>query len=133
MAHRVGDDLLGAAQQYVGPLRVLHVQRILDLQLDVQRGHVLGQRAQGRGQIDRAGLAQLAHDLAHVAQQPLGQRVRALHVIQGLALGQVPGDLQVQGQRGQLVAQQVMQFARNAGALVDPRALGQQGAGGAQL
>ena len=41
--------------------------------------------------------------------------------------------LQVQGQRGQLVAEQVMQLARNAGALVDPRTLGQQGPGGAQL
>ncbi|MNT38207.1 hypothetical protein D3C72_1743920 [compost metagenome] len=73
VAHRVGDDLLGAAQQHVGPLRVFHVQRLLDLQLDVQRGHVLGQRAQGCGQVDGAGLAQLADHLAHVAQQQLGQ------------------------------------------------------------
>ena len=59
--------------------------------------------------------------------------MRALDVVQRLALGQVAGHLQVQGQRGQLVAEQVMQLARNAGALVDPRTLGQQGPGGAQL
>ncbi|KAG1251821.1 hypothetical protein G6F68_012082 [Rhizopus microsporus] len=50
-----------------------------------------------------------------------------------LAVGQVAGHFQVQGQRGQLVAQQVMQLARDARALIDPGALGQQGAGGTQF
>jgi hypothetical protein len=133
VAHRVGDDLLGAAQQYVGPLRVFHVQRILDLQLDVQRGHVLGQRPQCGSQVDGAGLAQLADHLAHVAQQQLGQCVGTLHVLQRLALGQVTGHFQVQGQRSQLMPQEVVQLTRNARALVDPGTFGQQGAGRTQL
>ena len=40
--------------------------------------------------------------------------MRALDVVQRLALCQVAGHFQVQGQRGQLVAEQVMQLARNA-------------------
>ncbi|KAG1320819.1 hypothetical protein G6F63_014078 [Rhizopus arrhizus] len=54
-------------------------------------------------------------------------------MLQRLAVGQVAGHFQVQGQRGQLVAQQVMQLARDARALIDPGALGQQGAGGTQF
>ncbi len=54
-------------------------------------------------------------------------------MLQRLPFGQVPGHFQVQGQRGQLVAQQVMQLARDAGALIDAGTLGKQGAGGTQL
>ena len=45
----------------------------------------------------------------------------------------VAGDFQVQAERGQVVAEQVVQFARDAGALVDAGAFGQQRAGGAQF
>ena len=88
---------------------------------------------QGVGQVDAALLAHLADRLAHVGQQQLGQRMALPDVVLGLALGQVAGDFQVQAQRGQVVAEQVVQFARDAHALAHARAFGQQGAGGAQF
>ena len=44
----------------------------------------------------------------------------------GVACGQVARDLEVQRQRGQVVAEQVVQLPRDAGALGDPRALSKQ-------
>ena len=78
-------------------------------------------------------VAQLADRLAHVAEQQLGQRMGLADVLLRLAFGEVAGDFQVQAQRGEVVAEQVVQLARDAGALVDARAFGQQRAGGAQL
>ena len=77
--------------------------------------------------------AHFADRLAHVGQQQLGQRVALPDVFLRLALGQVAGDFQVQAQRGQVVAEQVVQFPGDAQALAHPRALRQQGAGGAQF
>ena len=47
------------------------VSGVFDVHVDVERRHVLGQRPQRRGQVDRAALAQLADRLAHVGQQQL--------------------------------------------------------------
>ena len=96
-------------------------------------GHVVGQRHQGRRHVDGVVAADLADRLADVAEQQPRQGMRLPDVLVRLALGQVAGHLEVQAQRGQVVAQQVVQFARDAGALVDPGAFGQQRAGGAQL
>ena len=43
------------------------------------------------------------------------------------------GDFEIQAERGQVMADQVMQFARNAHALGEPARFGQQGARRAQL
>ena len=55
------------------------------------------------------------------------------HMLLGLAFDQMVGDFEVQAQRGEVVAEQVVQLAGDAGALVDAHAFGEQGAGGAQL
>ena len=99
----------------------------------MQARHVVGQRQQRRRHVDGVVVAQLADRLAHVAEQQPRQRVRLVDVFLRLALGQVAGDFEVQAQRGQVVAEQVVQFARDARALVDARAFGQQRAGGAQF
>ncbi|MNM83354.1 hypothetical protein D3C81_954130 [compost metagenome] len=54
MAHRIGDDFLGAAQQDVGTLRVIDIERFVHLQVDVQRRHPFGQRPQCGNQVDGA-------------------------------------------------------------------------------
>src|SRR5690606_18068389 len=110
VAHGVGDDFLCAAQQDVGPLRVVDQEGERHVHVDPQPGHVVGQRQQGGAHVDGVVLAQPAHRLAHVAQQQLGQGVGLGDVLLGLAADQVVGDLQVQAQGGQVVAEQVVQL-----------------------
>lgn len=55
------------------------------------------------------------------------------YVFLRLALGDVAGHFQIEAQRGEVMTEQVMQLARDAGALVDAGAFGQQRAGGAQF
>ncbi len=55
------------------------------------------------------------------------------HVLLRLAFGEVAGHFEVEAERGQVVAEQVVQFAGDAHALAHARAFGQQRAGGAQL
>ncbi|MCY1457549.1 hypothetical protein D9M71_748540 [compost metagenome] len=53
------------------------------------------------------------------------------HVLLGLAFSDMAGHFQIQAQRGQVVAEQVVQLAGNAGAPVDAGTFGQQQAQGA--
>ncbi len=59
--------------------------------------------------------------------------MRLAHMFLRLALGDMAGHFQIETERGEVMAEQVVQFARDAGALVDACAFGQQRAGGAQL
>ncbi len=114
-------------------MRVLQRQRLLDVHVDRERGDLLGQRHEGRTQVDRAAVAQLADGFAHVGQQQPGQGMRLAHVFLRPPLGHVAGHFQVQAEGGQVVAQQVVEFTGDARALVHAGAFGQQHAGGAQL
>ena len=101
--------------------------------MDGQAGNVFRQRSQREPDIDGPASAQLADRLADVGQQQPGQGVGLGHVLQRPPLGQVAGNLQVQAERGQVMTQQVVQLARDPGALIDPRALGQQQPGRLQF
>jgi len=133
MAHGIGDRFLGAAQQHVRAFRVFHRQWLLDVHVDEEFGHVFGQRAQCRAQVDRAAVAQLADGLAHVGQQQPRQGVGLLDVLLDPTVRQMAGHFQVQAERRQMMAKQVMQLAGNPRAFVDPCTLRKQGAGRAQF
>src|SRR5690606_22682908 len=110
VADGIGDDLLGTAQQHVGALGVLDVQRLGQVQADVQGRHALGQGADGAAEVQGTVLAHLADRFAHVGQQQPGQGVALPDVLLGTAFGEVGGHLQVQAQGGQVVAEQVVQL-----------------------
>ena len=115
MAHGVGDDFLGAAQQDLRALGVVHAAGGSATSRSMSSAGTPStsvRRAPPRSM--RALVAHLADRLAHVGQQQLGQGVALLDVLLRLALGQVAGDLEVQAERGEVVAQQVVQFARDA-------------------
>ena len=133
MAHRVRDDFLRAAQQHVRALGIVEGQRLLDVHVDRERRDVFGEGPQCGGEVDRPALAQLADRFAHVGQQQARERVRLLHVFLHPPVGQMARDFEVEAERGEVVAEQVVQFARDARALVDARAFGEQRARGAQF
>ena len=133
MADGVGEDLLGAAQQHMGATRILDTEVVRHLHHDLRRRHAFDQRMQGAAEVDLVLVAQLADDFAHVGQQQLGHRLRLAHLVLGIAFDQVAGDFEVQGQRGQVVADQIVQFARDAHALGDATGLRKQRARGTQL
>ena len=70
-------------------------------------------------------LAQLADDFAHVRQQQLGDRLRLPHVVLRSPRDEMAGDFEVQAQRSQVVADEVVQVARNSHAFGDPARFGQ--------
>jgi hypothetical protein len=85
------------------------------------------ERRQDALEIDRGVAAQAAHRLAHVAEQQPGQALAAVDLLAQRPVGAVERALEVERQRGQVVAEQVVQLAR------DPRPLGGLAALGEQL
>src|SRR5207244_716133 len=65
-------------------------------------------------------------DAAYVAKEELGDRLSGLDPGASFPLGLVARDLEVQRQSGEVMAEQVVEIAGNAGSLGDPGALSQQ-------
>jgi hypothetical protein len=75
--------------------------------------HAFDQGLERLGQVDVVVLAQLADDFAHIRQQQLGDRLRLAHVVLRGPGDEVAGDFEIQAQRSQMMADEVMQVARN--------------------
>ena len=71
-------------------------------------------------------LAELAHDIADVAEKQFRDGMCLLHVFGGLAIGDARRHIQLQAQCGQVMAERVMEIARDAEPLLVAAALGQQ-------
>ena len=77
MAHRVGDDFLGAAQQHVGALGIVERSTAPSMSMWISSAGTFSASGSSAAARSIAPLvAQLADRLAHVGQQQLGQRVR---------------------------------------------------------
>ena len=70
---------------------------------------------------------------AHVTEEVLGHRPGAGHVLAGGPLGVVTGDLELQGQCSELMAEDIVQVPSDAQTLRGPAGALQQRTGGTQL
>src|SRR5262249_11905963 len=61
--------------------------------------------------------AQAVDDLTNVLQEEFGYRLRRLNMLLRLALGEMTSHLQIEAERGQMMTQQIMQFAGDPHAL----------------
>ena len=133
MADRIGDDLLRTAQQHLRALGIVDAEARRQLEMDREARHAFGQALQRLRQIDAVLVAKLAHDLAHVAEQELGDRLRLVHVILRLPADEMARDFEIQAERRQVMADQIVQLARDAHALGEPARFGEQRARRAKL
>ena len=79
-------------------------------------------------------LPQNGDDVSHFAKQGAGQAFRLHYMaVRSAGLAHVAGDLELQPERGQLVAPSIVQLARDAQALRIPNIVGDDGLRGAQL
>ena len=85
--------------------------------------NAVGELAERRRQVEAVVAAERAHDAAHVAEKELRHGLGRRDALARVARGLVARDLEVQRQRGEVVAQQVVQVPGDAGPLGQPRAL----------
>ena len=79
--------------------------------MDVEPGHAFSQSFQGGRQINAVVLAKLADDFAYITEQQARHRLRLAHMLVRLPADQMAGNFQVEAQRGQMMADQIVQFA----------------------
>ena len=117
MAHRVRHDLLHAPQRHLRHARIADGEIVRQVEQHRRRRDRLHDRAQRRGEIDGIVLAHPADDAAHVAQQILRDALALFDVLPRLTLGEMTGYLEIERQRGEVMADGVVQVARDAQAL----------------
>src|SRR5262245_2281632 len=84
-------------------------------------------------QIDVSTATQLADNVPDVAQEQSRDGVRLLHVLGRLSVGEPRRHIELQTERGQVMAERVMEIARDAQALFVTAALSEQRASCQQL
>jgi hypothetical protein len=125
VAHRVRDDLLDAAKDRVGQRRIGDADLGGQSEVDPGLRHAGDEGGQGGGEIDLAVAVHL-YDLADFREQALGEDVCLAHVLGHLSLGEVRRHLEVHAERGEVMAERVVELARDARPLGLPHALGEE-------
>ena len=84
-------------------------------------------------QVERRALAERAHRRAQVGHELLRLLARLGDVLVGLPLGEMARHFELERERGDGVAEAVVQLARNAQPLADARRFGEERLGGREL
>ena len=82
-----------------------------------RRDHHIAQRLQRGRQIDRLVVAQTADDFAHIDEQLLRDSFALLDVLLRFAAGEMAGHFEIEAERGQMMADEVVKIAGDAEAL----------------
>src|SRR5262245_53174249 len=96
MAHGVRDDLLHASKKGTLLDGIIDGNSFIDLDVHLSPYHSSRQRANRRAEIRVVTVAKLADNVAHVAEQQAGDRVRLRDAIDGGTRRETGSDLQLQ-------------------------------------
>ena len=117
VSRRVRDDLLHAPNQRIGARGVGHAKRGRHIEMDHYRGLARAQLTNRLDDVDATRLPQAADHVADVGEQQPRDRVRLPDKVSRLPLSQPRGDVEMQAERGQVVAERVVQVTRDTKAL----------------
>ena len=133
VTYRVRHHFLDTAHDRLGAVVLERAERLRHVQVDGQRAPRRHQAPNRVAYVHRARVAQLAHHVADVGQQQPGDGVRLVDMLGGTAVGEPRGDVQLQAERRQVMAQCVVQVARDPQPLGGAAALDHQRARGLQF